>query len=387
MVKGGMRMNENRLNFALLLFLGVAFMTIPFAYVKMRAWTMFIRIFKFFAIYMMIVAAIDTEKKLKGFIYVYLAMICLIFVEPFILSLQGKGFIWNNHMLRLAGRTGMFAHPNALGMITAANLPFFYYFMRYGKSRVGKIVCFTLILIGLRVIMLTQSRTAFVGVLTFAFFVWIMSRRKVVGLLIGVLFLGGVWQFAPQEAKDRFLTLGQSTRVVTEGREGFSDEDATALGSMVSRWELMRHSFIAFAENPVLGLGLNCFASFSGRRWGLWYPPHNTYLQLLAETGIIGFLAILLVIIFTLKNLRRARDAVRTLESNSGFLSPVVPAVMTYYGIWLVVSFFGIELYNNFWWVAGGLSVVILRVINQGYQTDTNGESVKTPINVSAGLG
>ena len=359
-IKGEIKVGESRLNWAAIVLLAAMLATIPFAYVRSRALATFIQVFKIFSIYLMIVAAIDTEEKLRKFMTVFLVVNAWIFVEPFLLSLQGKGFIYNNHMWRLAGITGMFGHPNGLGMLTSSNLPFFYHFMRFSKSKVVKIAFFVLILIGLRVIMLTESRTAFLGVLTFAGLLWLRSRRKVLALISGTILLTTLWAAAPDQTRSRFLTLGQSISLITED---LGEEEKRSLGSMASRWELMRRSVVAFYENPILGLGLNCFASFNGRRWGLWFPPHNTYLQVLAEMGLTGAVCLCLLIWFTFDNLGRAGHAIRQSGKKNSFLARATSALTDSYLIWLVVSFFGIELYNNFWWVLGGLSVVILRVL------------------------
>ena len=195
MARGDIDFTENRLNTVALFFFLIAIIGIPFALVKSRSFDTFIRLMKFAAIYFMIVATIDSEKRLKGFIYVYLSMIALLFVEPFLLSLQGKGFVYNNHMLRLAGVTGYFSHPNQLGSITSANLPFFYYLMFYEKSKLMKVLHFVLLLISIRVVMLTQSRTAFLGVVSFGFFVWIYSKNKLASILLAIISCIIIWQF------------------------------------------------------------------------------------------------------------------------------------------------------------------------------------------------
>ncbi len=220
-----------------------------------------------------------------------------------------------------------------------------------------------LILIAVRVIMLTESRTAFVGVLTFGFILWAGSRKKIVslGLIMAVFVV--IWQMTPETTRERFLTLKEAPYVMETKRSQFSHEQVVELGSMNSRWQLIRHSLIAFYENPVLGLGLDCFASFNGRRWGVWDPPHNTYLQVLCEVGMLGFIFFSLVIILTCRNLREGKKRLQRLGLEKSYLSTLISGLTTYYYVWLVVSFFGIELYNNFWWIAGGLSVVMLRII------------------------
>jgi len=365
-ISGAVDFKENKLNFGALLFISIAFITIPFALVKTRALDTFISLFKFFAIYLMIISTINSEKKLKLFIYVYLGMITLLFVEPFILSLAGKGFIFNNHMWRLAGVTGYFAHPNQLGGIAAENLPFYYFLMKWEKSKIKKLLYFVLIIIAIRVVMLTQSRTGFLGVIGFICLLWFFSRRKMISMVLICLCCVGLWQWAPQETRNRFLTLSEVKRVIT--LEQLSEEDHQELGSMVSRQELIRRGLIAFQENPILGVGLSCFISFNGQRWGYWFPPHNTYIQALAEMGMVGFIAFIYVIFISFKNLRNVKNILRTTGETNSFVASITSAVTIYLMLRIIVSMFGQDLYANYWWVAGGLSLVLLRIVKEKYE-------------------
>ena len=106
-----------------------------------------------------------------------------------------------------------------------------------------------------------------------------------------------VWQFTPHETKDRFLSLGMARGVVS------GDAGHDKAGSMYSRWVLIQRGFIAFKENPIVGLGPTCYISFNGHRFGYFFPPHNTYIQALSELGIIGFIAFISVIIIIILNL------------------------------------------------------------------------------------
>lgn len=362
-LKGRITLNENKLNKIVILFIVALFISVIFAFVHSRALTAFIRIIKYLSIYLMIIAFIDSEEKLKSFIKVYIIMISIIILEPFILSVQGKGFIYNNHMMRLAGVTSIYGHPNALGMITAASIPFFYYIIRFSNSKKLKIFGFIIILIAIRVIMLTQSRTAFVGTIACFTIIWILSKKKLLGLIIAFMFLSLIWIISPQQTKDRFATLGKTFYILGQSRENLSEDEITSLGSMNSRMDLSHKSLIAFIENPVIGLGLDCFASYSGRKWGIWFPPHNTYLQVLSETGIVGFTLLFMIIIYTFKNLLEARKYLKKYQIKAPFIEYSIYSVSSYYFIYIIVSIFGIELYNNFWWITGGLSIVILRIV------------------------
>lgn len=97
----------------------------------------------------------------------------------------------------------------------------------------------------------------------------------------------------------------------------FKEEHALNNNSVYDRLFLARNSLKMFAENPVLGNGL--------ANWRIYFPkyqlfgnsywaygklryehPHNEYLFILAETGIIGLLCWLLVLYFALRSLLKS---------------------------------------------------------------------------------
>jgi hypothetical protein len=50
----------------------------------------------------------------------------------------------------------------------------------------------------------------------------------------------------------------------------------------------------------------------------------------------------------------------------------MISAVIVYLLTRLAVSLFGQDLYGNYWWVAAGLSVVILRIIKMDSQNQSD---------------
>ncbi len=361
--QGRLKITENKINLAMIAFFFFLFMSIPFALVKTRAFDGFIRVAKLFPIYLMIISSVHDERRLKLFMYVYLGLIGFIFVEPI---LKGH-YVYNNHMMRLGGVTGYFAHPNHLGMIASSHLAFYYYLMFYERSPFLKCAHFALLLFGLRAVMLTQSRTGMLGVVSFAGFVWLFGKRKIAMSIGMVLCLIVVWQFMPEKSKERFMSLSKIGTVFSTDRRDFAEEEKTMLGSMASRLELVRRSLIAFVENPVIGVGLNCFSSWSGQRWrSWWFPPHNTYLQALAEFGIIGTSLFFGIIYYIFRNLRLAEKMLAARGEGQRFVRALIKPLRVYFLIFAIVAFFGIEIFANVWYVVGGLSVVILRIASQG---------------------
>ena len=94
-----------------------------------------------------------------------------------------------------------------------------------------------------------------------------------------------------------------------------------------ARLEIWQTSWLIFKEHPILGVGLNNFetlyretiprVAFPPLEW-LVAQPHNLYLALLAQTGLLGFLAFLWIIIQFLKSTNRdTRNASYKLQVTS----------------------------------------------------------------------
>jgi O-antigen ligase len=353
--KGTIKIKKNQINLAATFFLVACFITIPFAYYKTYSFEIFIRLLKFFSIYLMIIFGIDNEKQLKGFIWIYVLLIAYIFSESFFYAIQGMHIRYNSGAMRLFGPPGLFGHPNSLGGVTAANLPFFYFLFKHEKSWIIKMFLLILLGIAMRVIMYTNSRTAFVGLIAFGPLLWLFSKNKVVITVLLLLSCIVLWQIASPETKQRFLTLKKTDEYIS----GHGDNR----DAMSNRVLLLKNSLKVFLEYPITGVGVGNFITISGLQYNIWLPTHNLYTQALSETGIVGSLSFVLLIIFIIKNLNEAKKIIYQKKLNETFSSSMLTSVKIFLILRLVVGLFGDDLYDNYWWIAGGLSVVILNIL------------------------
>jgi len=345
----------NPVNKAAFFFLSACFITIPFAYYKSYSIEIFIRLLKFFAIYIMIVAGIQSEKQLKGFIWIYVLVVAYIFTDAFSYAIRGMHIRYNSGAMRLFG-FGIFAHPNGLGGLIAGSLPFFYYLMKSQRAWLKKSFLVVLILIGLRTIMYTNSRTAFVGVVAFGLCLFLFSKKKL--RMIAFIIISGilVWHFAPSETKERFLSLKEANRYV-QGTDDGSD-------AMGNRIQLIKNSFKIFLRYPITGAGVGNFFTINGHENDMWLPAHNQYLQMLSETGIIGSFAFIFLIVAISRNLNESFRIIYEKKMEDSFLHYLTISVSVFLLLRLVIGLFGDELYDNCWWIAGGLSLVIVRILS-----------------------
>ncbi|MCD6288569.1 MAG: O-antigen ligase family protein, partial [Candidatus Hydrogenedentes bacterium] len=296
--------------------------------------------------------------------------ICFLIVESFFNGLRGLNFHPVDHVMRLHGPTGLFAHPNSLGGVTAGVLPFLYYLFFYERRIWRKILIIVIALMAARVIIWTGSRTAWVGTLALMGFIWWYSRRKIVLALCGVVLLVTAWVAMPPVMKARFITLGETVKVV-EGKEQVS--------SMSTRWQLMKDEWGVFLKYPLTGVGINSFPQARLRIYGRWQPHHNTYLQALADLGIIGFAAFAYLIYTIWSNLRQAA-ARGDPEHDDPFITTMTLTLWVFLLTRLTVGMFGGDLYENYWWIAGGLSIVLLNIAREQSAESDAGDQPEEPV-------
>jgi O-antigen ligase len=162
--------------------------------------------------------------------------------------------------------------PNDLGMTLALALPMAWYLgMAYPRPLV-RWLCRLYLPVGLVAIGLTSSRGALIASIVALLIIPLsmgqLSRGKVVGAIL-LIALSGVIAVAyiPATSWQRFGT----TRSEVEG------------GTLNDRLVIWKAAMKAFTKRPFVGYGTNGF------NWAVHSQPHNSYLAVLVEEGLIGF--------------------------------------------------------------------------------------------------
>ena len=196
-------------------------------------------------------------------------------------------FLWHKESdyQRYAG-AGL--NANDLGLIMAISIPISYYLLIRSRGRVAWIYGLQLLLAGTTIV-LTASRGAALSGLVALMIIplthaGLTGRQKVCAVLALVLLTTGVMVFTPETSWERLSTTPREfSRGTLTGR--------TLIWT--AGWELFR-------EHPYLGVGANAFRLTVSRvleepiRMGNPKSPappaHNTFLSVLVEQGVIGFL-------------------------------------------------------------------------------------------------
>ncbi len=118
------------------------------------------------------------------------------------------------------------------------------------------------------------------------------------------------------------------------------------------------------AQHPILGIGPGNFPFYYASDEFRWFPGreplprqlHNTYLEVAAETGLLGLSAFLAVMISSL------RRAVQAAAANVGSVSAMARALSYAFGAFLVASVFMPNEDTKFMWILPGLCVASWRL-------------------------
>jgi O-antigen ligase len=212
----------------------------------------------------------------------------------------------------------MYSNPNDLGAITLLMLgaALAVATVKTQSARVRQAAA-ALVPVTLLIILLTQSRGVFIGLLV-GFGPPLLARlRKRPSATAPVLtVLAVIAVLVPAASWNRLGGITNLTETIggtpkpqtsTPGQPSFRTQ--LAEGSASERFEILKTGLSIFASNPVVGVGIGCYREANGR-----YAPqlgerdaHNTYISLAAETGLPGLLLWLGLVGSVLAQVRRRR--------------------------------------------------------------------------------
>lgn len=179
--------------------------------------------------------------------------------------------------------------------------------------------------------------------------------------LVAAVALGGLLlAFMPHYAA-RVASLGEiAVRSIGLDPAGLRNADGAARGRLTE----MRAAGMLFLDHPILGAGPGLaplyYADYATVVGGKVRPgerrSHNLYLQLAAETGLVGLGAFLAVVAVTLRALDRAR---RRFESTDRMLWGLAVGLQLGLVVSLLTSLFLHAAYIRYFWILIGLAAAV----------------------------
>ena len=256
--------------------------------------------------------ALRTRAQVRFFLFFWLGCFAMYPV---------RGALFNFYLYRstLMGRAlwnYIFSNPNDLAAYCILQLSMAYgLYVLEAKGPVRLATRMGLVVLPM-VILLTKSRGAFLGFAGFLLFVlWGHKRRgQAIGITVVVAAL--LIFVAPSGVLDRVVAL---RNIQTTGDVAAADQE----GSAEQRYEIWRVARSIIRENPVVGIGLGAYPrehllaaqrpQFKATARG-YRDTHSTYLNVAAETGLVGLLIFMASYLFTFVSVDKTRRKLKKLR-------------------------------------------------------------------------
>lgn len=303
----------------------------------------FFKLLEWVMIYFIVIETIDTRQKLNAVLMVTLGSAFFMGIDGIFQALTGADFIRRYSSIAGYIIRASFDSPNGFGawLIVMLLLTFsLAYFSKSGKRpMLWLLVCLLIFCL-----VLTYSRGVWIACILAMIFLGFLRSKKVLVIMMAVLL---ILPFVTSDyGKQRVDSIMRISRTNTD------------------RFTLWQEALNITKDHPLLGAGLNTYASVAPRyrlteKTGVY--PHNSYLQMAAESGVMGlgaFLWILVVLFKTsLMNVKRINDKFYT-AALFGLLAGL-------FGL-LAHSFVDTDIYSlqlgNLIWLLMGLIIAVQKV-------------------------
>jgi O-antigen ligase len=257
--------------------------------------------------------------------------------------------------IRVSGRSG---HSNWLALALLLILPLNTYWFASAQSRKGKVLASLAVLFEVIALVLTFTRLGLLVGVTVA--VVLVAKRLVrfnpyrVSALAVALVLA--WFVLPAPYKERVLDFTQ-----------YSSSRSTE-----ARMDLQAYAWDYMQDRPVAGIGIGGFGMrfqeedhwvaahlrylIDHHGWNpVYYGPHNLYLQLGSETGVVGLLLFAVLLVFLLRNIHQAQKALkRTGDAKAALLAGAIEVSLLSF---VFCAVFLHALLQKIWWMVAAAAV------------------------------
>ncbi len=299
---------------------------------------------------------IDTERRLKIFLFIYI--FCQIFrvLEPLYMNITTGYWGSSTHLgygefaARLSGAPADVVNPNGLGFVIVTVIPYIYYLAwqsPYKLLKLSFIITFPLLLYAL---ILTMSRGAFIALLVVFLMIFKKSKHKLLFIVLTIAGSLSIWPNLSEDQKDRYMSLVSS--------------DTKQSASADGRLQGMINELTVVLERPIIGHGLGTSKEAKVHSGVGWRLSHNLYIEVLIELGIFGFLIFIFLLKSIYKGFQENSDKIRLcLATNEvSFSFRLNMAMITVFWMYVVfsINYFGLSTY--YWYMFSGLTIAFTRI-------------------------
>jgi len=312
--------------------------------------------------YYFTISFVQTEEKLKKFIHIFIGCQLFRIVEPLYLHIT-EGY-WGSmasmanweYLNRLSGAPSDIVNPNGLAFIVCTALPFLYGLSTLGLVNRLAFVIFSPICI--YVLILTGSRTGFLGLIIIFIVILIKSNKRIFLCSAGLILVIVGFPLLDEDTQDRYLSIfgmGEKNQATAEGRS-----------------EGVTKNFLVALRRPIFGHGLGTSREVNANFAQNDQPAHNLYAEVAQELGFLGLVIVLLFIKSNFSTLAQCRQFLLEEKPNQLLLS-MNDAVQVWLWLNLIFSFASYGLTSYEWYLLAGFAVVLQRLAKESSMFERGG--------------
>jgi O-antigen ligase len=290
-------------------------------------------------LFYLIVLTVDNIRKLRVLIWTLIILSTFLSIEAIVQFYTGISLVGAQALQRHVGEgefvaqargIGIFSDPNDLALHVVPMLAFLVPAF-HKRALSNTMVTGVLLLIPLVTgVVYTRSRG---GIMAMAFVAWIYLRHRV-GLTFSVV--GLVMLFGLLMAIPRFEDVGAGG------------------GSAQSRLDHWAYGLMEFRANPIFGMAYDSFTAHGYR-----HTAHNSFVLVLAETGILG--AMLWIGFFYAAG--RHIFAMERVTRGPPWVEPMSKALEAALGGWMAGAFFLSQSYGFLLYILLAIIVAIVNIL------------------------
>ena len=235
------------------------------------------------------------EKILKNLFYSFLFCFGILIIDGFYQLYFGYNIL--GMPLILERVSSLFGDELVLGSYISRLFPILFALVIYLYKDLNKFFLYIVSIIFIlseTLVFVSGERSSFFFINLSAIFIIFLikdfKKQRIITLLLSVVLISGITYFNDTAKK---MIIDKSISQLTDNGLGGTSEEI-----YIFSWQHTEHyksSLKMFNDNKLFGVGVKNFRIFcSDERYSLSdrtcnSHPHNTYIQLLAETGFIGF--------------------------------------------------------------------------------------------------
>jgi len=267
----------------------------------------------------------------------------------------------NNY--RLSGPVG---DPNFYAQIMLVLVPMALERMLHEQKLALKIIAGWAAIVSFLTVVFTFSRGGFLGLAVALMILAFLNPPRPIDMVFAISLGIGLLFFVPQTYFDRVLSL--NSLIPGQNSQGINIRDDNSFQGRASQvltaWSMIK-------QYPLLGVGLNNFSSrYQEFTKEIGLAPsasarslHNLYLEVAAETGILGFSAFSMIIWLAVKSILNSRKIfLETLQEEYANLTVGLAAG---FGGYLIAAFFIHSAYPRQFYLLIGIVFALPRIAEQ----------------------